>query len=306
MRIDTLIVHNAQTQGARRREILSRQSPQHLENTTSLIMQALERRPYSTSHSSVVLGAGACTEVPLAALVHSSDEVVLADIDRISMQQAQDELFTPATRKNVRLVSEDLSGGISSNLARLLTRQSWKHLVEQGPRPLFDAAATCLEECSIPDPPQIPGLIPHNFGVVISSLVLSQLFSYPLLDMLDHIQQIAPQALEEQERHHRYQEAARTFRERVIQAHLRLLRSLLDQEGLVVLLCDQRGFVFDAPNSQLSTDHRRSLPLVPRAFAQLVENNFTILEKRVWEWLTDMPAEGRYGRGYEVVGYLLS
>ncbi|MGH2481855.1 MAG: hypothetical protein ACRDHW_19555, partial [Ktedonobacteraceae bacterium] len=303
--IDTLSANNAQTQGAQRREILSRQSPRHLENATDLLLAALRQRPYSTSQSTLVLGAGACTDVPLAALVHHSDEVVLADLDLKALQQAQAELATPALRKSVRLLAEDLSGGISASLKRLLARQPWPALVEQGARAIFDAAASCLDACPVPDPPEIPGLAPGNFGVVSSSLVLSQLFSYPLLDVLDHMQRLAPDALEEQERHRRYQDAAQAFRVRVIAAHLHLLRSLLDQDGLAVLLCDQRGFVFDAPNAQLAAEHRRAIPLVPRVFSELVESTFNVLEQRNWEWLTDMPAEGRYGRGYEVVGYLL-
>jgi hypothetical protein len=306
MRIDSLTIHNAQTQGARRREALHRQSPQHLEQSTGLMLLALERRPYSVSRSVLVLGAGACTEIPLAALVHHADEVVLADLDRISLEQGVAELASPAARKAVRLVSEDLSGGVSANLDRQLARRSWYQLAEQGPRALFDAASTCLDECSIPDPPQIDGLAAGNFGIVISSLVLSQLFSYPLLDILDLVQRVAPAALEEQEHHRRYQEAAQRFRERVIQAHLHLMRELLDQDGLAVLLCDQRGFVFDAPNQQEAANHRRGMPLMPRSFPAQVAHQFTVQEKHEWEWLTDLPAEGRYGRGYEVVGYLLS
>jgi len=305
LRIDTLTVNNVQTQGTRRREVLSRQSPQHLENSTDLMLKALNQRPYSTSRSTVVLGAGACTEVPLAALIHHSDEVVLADLDLTSMQQARAELSTAAMRKSVRLVGEDLSGGVSINLDHLLNHQPWRTLVEQGPRAMFDAAAACLEICPVPELPDIIGLQQGNFGMVISSLMLSQLFSYPLLDVLDRIERVAPKILSEQERHHRYQEATQAFRLRVIQAHLRLLRALLDQDGRAVLICDQRGFVFDAPNAELSTEHRREIPLVPRGFFDLVEQHFTVLEKREWEWLTDMPAEGRYGRGYSIVGYLL-
>lgn len=305
MRIETLATHNAQTQGARRRDILSRQSSQHLEHATAFLLAALRQRPYSASQSTLVLGAGACTEIPLAALAHASDEVVLADLDLASMQRAQAELATPALRRTVRLVAEDLSGGVSANLERLLARQPWTALAAQGARALFDAAATCLDACVVPDPPEIPGLARGNFGVVSSSLVLSQLFSYPLLDVLDRVQRVAPALLEEQERHQRYQQASQAFRVRVITAHLHLLRALLDQDGLAVLLCDQRGFVFDAPNAQLSSEHRRGIPLVPHAFFELVESIFTVREKRTWEWLTDMPAEGRYGRGYEVVGYVL-
>ncbi|MGH2506469.1 MAG: hypothetical protein ACRDHZ_03495 [Ktedonobacteraceae bacterium] len=305
MRIDTLTTHNTQTQGARRRTLLSRQSPQHLEHATALLLAALHQRPYSASRSTLVLGAGACTEVPLAALVHASDEVVLADLDLASMQQARAELSAPAQRKTVRLLTEDLSGGVSTNLERLLARQAWPSLAVQGPRALFDAVAACLDACVVSDPPEISGLAAGNFGIVSSSLLLSQLFSYPLLDVLDRVQRIAPTALAEQEHHQRYQEAIQAFRVRVIAAHLHLLRSLLDQDGLAVLLCDQRGFVFDAPNAQISSEHRRGIPLVPRAFFTQVESTFRVLEKRTWEWLTDMPAEGRYGRGYEVVGYVL-
>lgn len=305
MRIDTLTMHNAQTQGARSRATQSRQSPQHVEQATALLLAALRLRPYSASRSTLVLGAGACTEVPLAALVHASDEVVLADLDRASMQQARAELAAPALRKSVCLLCEDLSGGISTSLERLLACQPWSSLVVQGPRAIFDVAATCLDACVVPDPPVIPGLALGNFGLVSSSLILSQLFSYPLLDVLDRVQRLAPTALVEQERHQRYQEASQAFRVRVITAHLHLLHALLDQGGLAVLLCDQRGFVFDAPNAQLASEHRRSIPLVPHAFFELVESTFTVVEKRTWEWLTDMPAEGRYGRGYEVVGYVL-
>lgn len=305
MRVDTLTVNNAQTQGARVRELLARRSPQHLENSTGLMLEALHQRPYSASRGTLVLGAGACTEIPLAALVHDSDEVVLADLDLASMQQARAELSAPSLRKAVRLVTADLSGGISADLDRLLVRQPWSSLAEGGPHALFDTAADCLDACPIHDPPQIVGLAPGNFGVVISSLILSQLFSYPLLDVLDRVQRVAPDAVFEQERHHRYQEAAQAFRVRVILAHLHLLRSLLDSDGLAVLLSDQRGFVFDTLDSQLAAKRRRGIPLVPRVFPELVESNFTVLEKRTWEWLADLPGEGRYGRGYEVVGYLL-
>jgi hypothetical protein len=31
-----------------------------------------------------------------------------------------------------------------------------------------------------------------------------------------------------------------------------------------------------------------------------------LLEERHWEWITDLPEQGKLGRGYEVVGYSLS
>jgi hypothetical protein len=306
VRIDTLTYNNIQTQGAQRRMWLRQHCPQHLQQCSALMLLALQKRQGSASQSVIVLGGGACTEVPLVELVRDSDEVVLADLDLASMRQGRDELTSPALCKRVRLLDCDISGGVSTDLNRLIKQQSWNKLVSQGARIIFDAAADCLEQCPVPDPPEIEGLHAGEFGVVISSLVLSQLFSYPLLDILDYVQHIAPSYLGEQELHRRYQEAAQNFRVRVIQGHLHLLRELVDMGGIVVLLSDVRGFVFEVSGTENDAQHRRTLPVVPRGLAELVRESFTVLEERHWEWITDLPEKGKLGRGYEVVGYVLS
>jgi len=211
MRIDNLPYSNVQMQGVQRRQWLQQHSPHHLQQCASLVVHALHRREPATSRSSLVLGAGSCTEVPLTELCHSSEEVVLADLDLTSMRQGRDELTSAALRKQIRLVQCDISGGTSDNLARLVARQNWQQHLSQGARAVFDAAALCLEQCPVPDPPQLQELSPNDFGVVVSSLVLTQLFSYPLLDVLDMLQRLAPSLLDEQERQRRYQDAAKTF-----------------------------------------------------------------------------------------------
>jgi hypothetical protein len=305
VRIDTLTYNNIQTQGAQRRLWLRQHSPQHLQQCTSLMLQGLQLRQRSASTSTLVLGAGACTEIPLAELARNSDEVILADYDLASMQQGRDELASPALRKQVCVVSCDMSGGVSAHLNRLIEQKHWDKLVNQSSQVVFDAAADCLEHCNAPDPPEIEGLYAGEFGVVISSLVLSQLFSYPLLDMLDHIQHIAPAYLGEQEHHRSYQEAAQNFRIRVIQGHLHLLQELLDVGGIVVLLSDVRGFVFEVFGTENDSQPRQTLPIAPRSFPELVRESFYVVEERYWEWITDLPGEGKLGRGYEVVGYVL-
>jgi hypothetical protein len=304
-RIDNLPFSNIQMQGAQRREWLRQHNPQHLQHCATLITHALQQRDAGTARSTVVLGAGACTEVPLADLCRASDEVTLADIDLAAMRLGREELDSPALRRRVYLLQGDLSGGISSNLARLVARQNWSALVAEGARAVFDAAALCLEQCPIPDPPQIEELPTGEFGLVVSSLVLSQLFSYPILDLLDTLQRAAPSFLNEQERHRRYQEAAQNFRIRVINAHLHLMRDLLDSGGVAVLLSDVRGFIFNVHGTDHDAAHRRAMSLVPRIFPDLVRAVFTIREEAAWEWLTDLPTKERPGRGYEVVGYVL-
>ncbi len=305
MRVKTLAYNNGQTQGAQRREWLRQYSPKHLEQCSTLIRHGLQARAGGASAGIVILGAGACTEVPLAELARASDEVVLVDLDAASMQEGRAELSSAALRKRVRLLEADISGGVSTNVHALLDKQPWGTLITRGATAVFDAAADCLEQCVVPDPPEFASVGVGEFGLVVSSLVLSQLYSYPLLDILDHVQQLAPQLLGEQERHHRYQEAAQDFRVRVIQAHLHLLRSLVDVGGVIVLLYDMRGFVFEVHGTEHDAEHRRAIPLVPRTLPRLIRDNFTVQEEAEWEWLTDLPEKERLGRGYEVAGYVL-
>jgi hypothetical protein len=305
VRIDNLPYSNRQTQGAQRREWLRQHAPQHLSHCSTLILHGLQQRSRSAAQNTLILGAGACTEIPLSELTRASDEVVLVDLDREAMRQALSELAAPSLRKRIRSVVCDISGGISANLGRHIEQQDWKNLVSQGPAAVFDTAAQCLEQCTIPDPPELPMLGEGEFGLVLSSLVLSQLFSYPILDLLDHIQQMAPNLLGEQERHRRYQEAAQAFRVRIINAHLHLLHSLLDKGGIAVLLSDIRGFAFNVYGTDHDAQHRRTIPLVPRIFPELVRSNFSVVEEAKWEWITDLPEGERLGRGYEVVGYVL-
>ncbi|MDQ2717849.1 MAG: hypothetical protein M3Z08_23385, partial [Chloroflexota bacterium] len=86
MRIDDLSHNNTYTQGAQQRVWLQQHAPQHLEQCHRLMLQALHLRRASASRSVLVLGAGACTEVPLDALARGADEVVLADLDLAAMQ----------------------------------------------------------------------------------------------------------------------------------------------------------------------------------------------------------------------------
>jgi hypothetical protein len=306
MRIEGLTYNNVLTQGVKRRAWLREHSPEHLEQCQELMLRALARRGPATSPATLVLGAGACTEVPLESLARASDEVLLVDLDLASLKQGRAELSAQGLRRRIQPVQEDLSGGVSKSLYELLSALPWRTLVDRGGEALFSALADCLNACPVPDPPQLPELAPGTFGTVISSLVLTQLFGYPLLDVLDEVQRVAPRLLGEQERHRAYQDAAQHFRLRVIRAHLSLLKQLADAGGTLVLLSDVRGFVFNVSGTDHDASHRRAIPLVPHAFFQLVRETFQVLEERRWEWLSDLPEGERPGRGYEVVGYLLS
>ena len=84
-----------------------------------------------------------------------------------------------------------------------------------------------------------------------------------------------------------------------------ILRELLDTGGLAALLSDVRGFVFNVSGTDHDAGHRRAIPLVPRVFPELVSGTFTVMQEEHWEWITDLPEKDKFGRGYEVVGYVL-
>ena len=90
--------------------------------------RALRLRPRATSRSTLVLGAGACTEVPLAALCRASDEVVLADLDIAAMQRGCEVLTFPAQRRQVQLVQADLTARPRPAPAKARPGVCWCHI----------------------------------------------------------------------------------------------------------------------------------------------------------------------------------
>src|SRR5579884_1033764 len=201
---------------------------------------ALAPRGEDAPPTAVVLGAGACTELPLERLARACERVTLVDLDARGMGAAREEL--PAgLRGRVQLLEADVTGGVSAALARELRAQPWEDLrLLGGPRgyaPL-DAAAACLERCPVPDPPELPGLTPGGYGLVVSGLVLTQLFSLPLLDVRDALSVHAPAVADLRDAYPRSREAAMAFRRRVALSHLHLLGTLLAPQGAGLLLTD--------------------------------------------------------------------
>lgn len=242
MRIERLSADNQRMQGAERRLWYERHSDEHVRECGWLTGTTLSQRGASAPRSAAILGAGACTEVPLEMVARGCDTVTLVDLDAPGMGRARDEC-PKRLRPRIQFEVADLTGGVSAALRDMLGIQPWRDLRTLGGTALLDAAADCLERVEVADPPDMPGLEPHGFGIVISTLTLTQLFSLPLLDALDILLAYAPDLADRRDSHPRYAAAARDFRRRVTRAHLSLISRLLAPEGAAALITDTRGYL---------------------------------------------------------------
>ncbi len=227
------------------------------------------------------------------------------DLDEFALQQALRQLSVKLQGR-VRLVIADVTGGVSQQLEQVLVGQRWQALKAQGADAVLAAAARCLERCEVPQPPVLAELRPGRCGVVISSLVVTQLWSYPLLDLTDLLTTIDPALAGQQHEHAQLGPAIERFRERVARGHLLLLAQQVRPAGRVVLITEDAGWLVPQAGQE-SSGLDVPLPLLPAAFPRLVEEVFEpAVLVREWKWISDWPTAVRAGRMYRVIGQVLT
>ena len=254
------------------------------------------------------VGGGRMHQAPLERLARTFESVLLVDVDVPGMAHARDEL--PASlRSRVDLLQADITGGVSDALANDLRAQPWRDLARLGASSPLEAAAACLERCPAADPPQLPTLAPQGYSLVFSDLVLTQLYSLPLLDVVDMLAMYAPDAVDLRETHTRYRQAAQAFRRRVALAHLALLASLLAPEGAAILATDRTGYLLPPKSGPHARDPRETLTVLPNDVLAIPDDltaRFQLVGKpHTWEWLVTAPDAANFGRMYEAVGAVL-
>lgn len=309
MRIAKLQQDNRRMQGEARREWYRQHSERHMREVTRLVRLAVARCGAHGRGAVVVLGAGACTELPLEWLARQGLALTLVDVDAQGMVNARDELSVQR-RAQVNLAQADLTGGVSQALEGELLAHPWAELARLGPsaeKSLLDSAALCLERCPVPDPPRLPELSPHSYDVVLSDRALTQLFSLPLLDVVDTLLLYSRTAADLRESHPRYVAAAERFRRRVALAHLSLMRELARPGGSVLLLTDTHGYLLP-PTSGPHAEDADALDLLPPSVLDPVTEmaaRFDHVEvSDRWRWNVSAPTATSPGRAYDVVGFL--
>jgi hypothetical protein len=313
VRIERLSEDNQRTQGAERRNWYRKYSAKHLRQIEQALLAALDARGAATPDSAVVLGAGACTELPLDQLARACSPITLMDLDRAGMLRARDEL-PEKLRSRVRLVTADLTGGVSGALQDELRGQPWPDLRALGGgrgASILSAVAGCLERVPVAQPPDpwSLGLKPQSFGLVVSSLTLTQLYSLPLLDALDTLLVYAPDLADERAAHPAYLAAERSFQRRIVMGHLALIEQLLAPEGVALLISDHMGYLLAPQRGPHAAEGRETLEVLPPDALRLpddLEARFTLVGPlRQWMWMVAMPEGETPGRAYDVVAAIL-
>ncbi len=313
MRIERLSEDNQRTQGAERRNWYRKYSAKHLRQIEQALLAALDARGAATPDTAVALGAGACTELSLEQLSRACSPVTLVDLDTTGMLRARAEL-PEKLRERVRLVTADLTGGVSGALQDELRGQPWPDLRALGGgrgSSILSAVAGCLERVPIAQPPDpwSLGLTPHSFGLVVSSLTLTQLYSLPLLDALDTLLVYAPDLADERAAHPAYLAAERDFQRRIVAGHLALIGQLLAPGGVALLISDRVGYLLAPQRGPHADEGREALAVLPPEALRLpddLEARFTLVGPlRQWMWMVAMPASETPGRAYEVVAAIL-
>lgn len=311
MRIERLSIDNQRTQGAERRNWYRKYSAKHLKQIEQALSAALDAREPATPDTAIALGAGACTELPLDLLARACSPVTLVDLDTEGMLRARAE--TPEKlQSRIRPLSADLTGGVSGALQDELRGQPWPDLRALGGgrgSSILSAVAGCLDRVPIAQPPELPGLAPHSFGLVVSSLTLTQLYSLPLLDALDTLLVYAPDLADQRGAHPGYLRAERAFQRRIALAHLALIKRLLAPGGVALFVTDRVGYLLSPQRGPHASEGRETLEVLPPDALRLpddLEARFTLVGPlRQWMWMVSMPEGETPGRAYDVAAAIL-
>ncbi len=140
----------------------------HIEMSRQGILAAA--RLVQTPRTALVLGAGRCIEIPIAGLARRFERVVLVDLDREGLQASIAGLPEPLRRK-VELRFSDVTSfaePLMEETARVVAESPQSSSAIGGLRSLYERMETLQR------PPDLP-----RADLIVSSLVLSELFRYP-------------------------------------------------------------------------------------------------------------------------------
>ena len=265
----------------------------HKSESRRLILRAAEQ---AVAGRAIVMGAGACREIPLADLVARFDHVALNDINAEGVESAAAQI-DPAGREKLAIQIADLTGIVDPVVATI--RQRLSKCID--PHSACDAMAESLEAS-----PAGSFSARGRFHLVIASCVLGQLH-YALTHRSDVLlEQRFPGHVAQLRNSPRWVANLRQL------AH-RMKAIFLD--GLVRSTV-AGGFVYLADTVQLCNVHltpwgrwttgKAYRMLRSAKLEDLLDDRFTVVERAQWDWVGTPPSATKLtGRVYDVQALLL-
>jgi hypothetical protein len=262
----------------------------HEQQSRQLILSAAER---VEPGAAVVLGAGECSEIPLAQLVARFERVTLNDLELTPLEKAVAAADLDAEgRKKIETHVADLTG------------------TTQG---LLEKLESCLRSAADPNVAvermaeivanQTPGGLSLSgpFDLVVASCVLSQLHVGLAHRAAEVFEKFFPGRLEQLSSARHWTDAIHELARRMDARFVDDLAALVAPRGLIYLSESvQMCFVQLTPGGQWQTPGTFRM-LRSKDLSDYVGGRLTILERRRWHWVVWPPvAAGQTGRLYDV------
>jgi hypothetical protein len=266
----------------------------HKSESRRLILRAAEQ---AQPERAIVLGAGACRDIPLSELISRFDRITLNDIQPEGIESATAQI-DPARRETLAIQIADLTGMVDPLVATI--RQRLSECTD--PHSACHAMAESLDAC--------PGGSPlgaGQFHLVVASCVLSQLH-YALTHRTDALlEQRFPGQLEQLRNSPRWTASLRQISRRMKATFLDGLARLTAPRGLIYLSDSvQLCHVHLTPLGRWKTGRTYRM-LRPANLEGILDARFTVVERARWEWVGVPPSATRQtGRVYDVQGLILN
>jgi hypothetical protein len=246
----------------------------------------------------VVLGAGACEEIPLVELIARFAEVTLNDIDAQKLEQAPSAIaLDAAARARVKLQPGDLAGVTDALIVRieqsLAASTRWPDAIE--------AMARAIDE-------PVSGTFPiaGRFELVVASCVLSQLHFRLTQEASARFDARFPEHGDELRQSDAWKTAVYRLARRMEDRMIDDLRMLVADAGLVYLSeTVQMCFITLAPDGRWQSEGTFRM-LRTKDLEDYVRGRYQVLARERWEWVVSPPTEpGQTGRLYDVQALVL-
>jgi hypothetical protein len=267
----------------------------HRERSRRMILRAAEG---VAPGRAIVLGAGACEEIPLAELAARFAEVALNDVDQQSLARALDALELNAVdRQKIKIRFADLTGMIQPALGAI---QRALATVGDAPRAI-DAMSGALDNVVAGEFP-----ITGRYDLVIASCVLSQLHFALVHEAARQFEARFGGQAEALRESDRWKAVVWKIARRMEDKLVVDLTTIVGPGGLVYLAeSAQMCYIRLADGGRWQSEGTYRM-LRTTDLADYLQGRFTIVERGRWEWVVWPPRKaGDVGRLYDVQALVL-